>query len=96
VWFPSFYEGFGLPLLEAMACGTPVIASNTTSIPEVADNSAILVSPKSVTEHVEAVDAPLKKPGQREELSHRGKVRAQQFKWTDTVARLKHLFLSLV
>ncbi len=96
VWFPSFYEGFGLPLLEAMACGTPVIASNTTSIPEVADNSAMLVSPKSVTEHVEAIDTLLQNDSQREELSHRGKVRAQQFKWSDTVARLKRLFLSLV
>ena len=48
--YPSFYEGFGLPPLEAMACGTPVIASNVTSVPEVCKNSAILVNPNDVNE----------------------------------------------
>jgi glycosyltransferase involved in cell wall biosynthesis len=96
VWFPSLYEGFGLPILEAMACGTPVVASDSTSIPEVAGNAAVLVSPRCVTDHVEAIDSLLKDGRQREDLSRRGKLHAQQFTWQHTAAQLRRQFLSLV
>ena len=53
--FPSLYEGFGLPILEAMACGTPVVTSNITSMPEVAGDAALLVDPTSVEQIAEAM-----------------------------------------
>ncbi|MGM0386112.1 MAG: NAD(P)H-binding protein, partial [Actinomycetota bacterium] len=53
--FPSLYEGFGLPVLEAMACGTPVVTSNTSSLPEVAGDAALLVDPTDVTAIVDAM-----------------------------------------
>ena len=96
VWFPSLYEGFGMPVLEAMARGTPVVTSNTTSIPEVAGDAGELVSPMSVDENVEALDYLLKDSGRREELSQRGKLRAQQFTWKRTATELRRHFLSLV
>ena len=55
VWFPSLYEGFGLPVIEAMACGAPVVTSNSTALPEVAGSAALLVTATSFTENVEAV-----------------------------------------
>jgi glycosyltransferase involved in cell wall biosynthesis len=96
VWFPSLYEGFGMPVLEAMAQGAAVVASNAASIPEVAGDAGTLVSPKSVNENVEALDALLKDSQRRETLSERGKLRARQFTWQRTVAELRRRFLSLI
>jgi glycosyltransferase involved in cell wall biosynthesis len=84
--FPSLYEGFGLPPLEAMAHGTPVLTSNTSSLPEVVGNAAVLVNPENVFEIMRALhrvllDAPL-----REKLKHRGYDQAQKFSW-DIAAR---------
>ncbi|MCH8049395.1 glycosyltransferase family 4 protein [Patescibacteria group bacterium] len=81
--FPSFYEGFGLPALEAMACGTPVITSFTGSMPEVVNDAAIMIDPYNVTDLEQAlgqvVDLPL-----REILRQRGLQRARQFTWEKT------------
>lgn len=79
---PSFHEGFGLTVLEAMSCGCPVIAANTTSIPEVAGNAAILVDPYSVDGLSGAMQEVL--TGKRQDLVQRGLERAKKFSWEKT------------
>lgn len=96
VWFPSLYEGFGLPVLEAMAQGAAVVTSKVASLPEVAGDAAILVSPASVAEHVEALRGLLQDGRQRQALGQRGRLRAQQFTWPRSVAQLRQHFLSLI
>jgi glycosyltransferase involved in cell wall biosynthesis len=84
--FPTFWEGFGLPVLEAMACGTPVVTSNTSSIPEVAGDAAVLVDPKSVDSIAEGILHVLDAPGRREELRGRGLQPAAHFSWRRTAS----------
>lgn len=79
--YPSLYEGFGLPVLEAMACGTPVITSNVSSMPEVAGDAALLVSPEDTETLAGALERMLGEPDLRAELSQRGLVRAREFTW---------------
>ncbi len=79
--FPSLYEGFGLPPLEAMACGTPVVTSNVSSLPEVVGDAAVLVDPYSVEEIAEGLRRVLGDDVLRADLSARGRVRAQMFSW---------------
>jgi glycosyltransferase involved in cell wall biosynthesis len=92
--YPSLYEGFGLPALEAMACGTPVITSNTTSLPEVAGDAAVLVSPTDPDELCDAMTTVLLDQSLRGELRARGRARATQFSWkrcADITAEVYHL-----
>jgi glycosyltransferase involved in cell wall biosynthesis len=92
--FPSLYEGFGLPALEAMACGTPVITSNTTSLPEVVGDAALLVDPTDPDELCDAMSRILSEHSLREELRKRGLKRAAEFSWTkcaDLTAGVYHL-----
>jgi len=77
--FPSLYEGFGLPVLEAMACGVPVITSNVSSIPEVAGDAGILFEPNSVDELALAIERVLGDDGLKEELKQKGLARAKDF-----------------
>lgn len=77
--FPSLYEGFGIPVLEAMQCGTPVIASNRSSIPEVAGNAAILVDPDSIDAMADALRRLLGDPGMQREMSRSGILQAKTF-----------------
>lgn len=78
---PSLYEGFGLPVLESMAMGTPVVASNCSSIPEVAGDAAILVPPHDEQAFADAMDEILRNPPRAEELRRRGLKRAREFSW---------------
>lgn len=82
--FPSLWEGFGLPILEAMACGTPVITSNTSSMPEVAGDAAILVNPIDVQEIAKAIGSVIHHPNIRQDLRDRGLQRVKQFSWITT------------
>jgi glycosyltransferase involved in cell wall biosynthesis len=84
--FPSRYEGFGLPPLEAMACGTPVIASNSSSLPEVVGAAGLLVEPE-VAPLAEAIQRLVDDPALREDLAARGLERAQRFTWAETARR---------
>jgi glycosyltransferase involved in cell wall biosynthesis len=82
--YPSLYEGFGLPILEAMVCGTPVITANTSSIPEVAGDAAVLIDPYSVSEIESAIGDVLNNKQLRSDLIDRGEQRAQEFSWEKT------------
>ena len=82
--FPSLWEGFGLPVLEAMACGTPVITSNLSSLPEVAGDAGILINPYKVEEITDAMQAIANNSGLRVHLSQLGLQRATQFSWEKT------------
>lgn len=82
--FPSFYEGFGLPVIEAMACGRPVICSSSGALPEVADRAAILVDPYSTAELARAIRDVLLDAELRERLERQSLVRAGLFSWRET------------
>lgn len=96
MWFPSRYEGFGLPVLEAMACGTPVVASDSSSLPEVVGDAGVLVSTTNATAHIDAIDSLLRDSQLREAWSQRGKIRAAQFTWERAADQLRQHFLSLI
>jgi glycosyltransferase involved in cell wall biosynthesis len=84
--FPSLYEGFGLPVLEAMSAGTPVVASRVGAIPEVAGDAALLVDARRPAELAEAIWSVLTEPALRSRLATRGRARARLFTW-DRMAR---------
>ena len=79
--FPSLYEGFGLPILEAMSCGTPVITSNVSSMKEVSGNAALLVNPYNTGAISDAMDRLLRDERLRESLINKGFKRATEFSW---------------
>ncbi len=79
--YPSLYEGFGFPVIEAMACGAPVLTSNTSSLAEIADGAALLVDPHDTTALAEAMDRAMGDEGERERLRHAGLTRASSFSW---------------
>lgn len=82
--FPSLYEGFGLPPLEAMACGTPVVTSNVSSLPEVVGDAALLINPSNVGEIAGAIEKVLIDRELRSELTERGLARSNLFSWERT------------
>jgi glycosyltransferase involved in cell wall biosynthesis len=79
--YPSLYEGFGLPLLEAMSCETPVLAANNSCIPEVVRDAALLFDPKSKTDLADALTFLLHNPCVRDQLVIEGRMRCREFSW---------------
>ena len=90
--FPSLYEGFGLPPLEAMAHGTPVVTSNTSSLPEVVGGAAVLVNPENVFEIMHALHRVLLDQPLRERLKQRGYEQVERFSWEASVTRLLEIY----
>lgn len=90
--YPSLYEGFGLPPLEAMACGTPVIASSAASLPEVVGDAGILVDPSSSEELAAAMHRVLSDESLRRALAKKGFERAKLFSWAETARRSRELY----
>lgn len=90
--FPSFFEGFGFPPLEAMSCGTPVVTSNTSSLPEVVGDGAMTVDPYRIDEMADAMESVLKDGNLRRKLVEKGKKQAQKFSWEKCAEEtLKHI-----
>lgn len=94
--YPSLYEGFGLPVLEAMACGAPVITSTTSSLPEVAGDAALLVDPLSVDAIGAALDAVVQDGARRDAMRERGLMRAAMFEWTSTARSTLDIYRQVV
>jgi glycosyltransferase involved in cell wall biosynthesis len=93
--FPSLYEGFGLPPLEAMACGTPVVTSNVSSLPEVTGDAALLVDPTDASAIAAAITRVVTEPALREELRARGLARARQFSWERSVKEIRDIYVQV-
>lgn len=94
--FPSLYEGFGLPPLEAMACGVPVITSNAASLPEVVGDAGILVDPFSVEEIKNAMDLVINDKEVRRTMSQKGLSQAAKYSWKHTAEELMNVFEELI
>ncbi|MFO7301268.1 MAG: glycosyltransferase family 1 protein [Acidobacteriota bacterium] len=90
--FPSLYEGFGLPPLEAMAAGVPVITSNVSSLPEVVGEAAVLIDPLDPEAIADAMERVIGDPALRAELVRRGYERVKAFSWERSVARISRLY----
>lgn len=93
--YPSFYEGFGIPPLEAMSCGTAVVASNTSSLPEVVGDAGALFNPEAPDELADILLFLLDNPAARDDLIAKGYRRAQEFSWDKTVTQTLAIYRSL-
>jgi glycosyltransferase involved in cell wall biosynthesis len=94
--YPSLYEGFGIPPLEAMSCGTVVVASNCSSIPEVVGDAGILFNPRATGDLADILLSLLDNPTERDRLIAKGHQRAQVFSWDKTVAQTLDVYRSVV
>ncbi|MCL5264950.1 MAG: glycosyltransferase family 4 protein [Chloroflexi bacterium] len=93
--YPSLYEGFGFPALEAMACGAPVVASNSSSLPEVLGDAGLLVDPTSVDELAEAMLRALTDNALNQEMRKKGLERARAFSWIEAARQTAQVYRSL-
>jgi glycosyltransferase involved in cell wall biosynthesis len=93
--FPSLYEGFGLPPLEAMAAGTPVVTSNVSSLPEVVGDAALLIDPMDAGAIADAIARVLDDDALRADLVHRGYARVRTFSWERSIARVREVYAEL-
>ncbi len=94
--YPSLYEGFGLPPIEAMACGTPVITSNVSSLPEVVGEAALTVNPYDTLELAETILKVLSDDSLRSELSRKGLEHSRKYNWRDIAERVLRVYRDLV
>jgi len=94
--FPSLYEGFGFPPLEAMASGTPVVTSNVSSLPEVVGDAAVLIDPYDPAAIADGVRQVLTMPALRADLVARGYARARAYSWEDSVRRIRAVYGSVL
>lgn len=94
--YPSFFEGFGFPVLEAMANGTPVITSNTTSLPEVGGNAVIYINPTNQDEMVRAMDSIIKDKALQDKLKEEGIKQAMKFSWQKTAKKAVEAWQELI
>jgi glycosyltransferase involved in cell wall biosynthesis len=93
--FPSLYEGFGLPPLEAMALGTPVVTSNVSSLPEAVDDAAVTVNPENVFDIARGIRDVLLNHDLRARLVDLGRVQAQRFNWERTARQVLDTYLEV-
>jgi len=93
--YPCAYAGFGLPPLEAMACGTPVITSNTTSLPEVVGDAGIMVNPNNINELADKMHEVLTNNGLREDMTKKGLKRAKMFNWNESAKKTMKIYEDL-
>jgi glycosyltransferase involved in cell wall biosynthesis len=90
--YPSLYEGFGFPVVQAMAAGVPVITSNVSAMPEIAGDAAVLVDPRSLAELRDALNRLLLSPDLRRRMSTQGRARAEQFRWAACASKSWQFF----
>ena len=90
--YPSLYEGFGLPPLEAMACGCPIVTSNVSSLPEVVGDAALMIDPYNVDTLAKAMAEILTNDGLRRGMIERGLAQAEKFSWEKTAAETLEIY----